>query len=91
MAKENPIAEIKTHLGDGRLVLGTKETIKNMKLGKLEKVFLTSNCPEDILKDVEHYSGISGCQTEQLSIPNDELGVICRKEFAVSVAGLLKQ
>ncbi|MBN2454584.1 ribosomal L7Ae/L30e/S12e/Gadd45 family protein [Candidatus Woesearchaeota archaeon] len=91
MAKENSLAEIKKHLSDKKLVLGTRETIKKMKLGKLEKVFLTSNCPENVKKDVEYYASVSGCKTEKLDIPNEELGVICKKQFAVSLAGLLKQ
>jgi ribosomal protein L30E len=88
---EEIIADIKKHLGDKRLVLGTKLTTKNLKLGKLEKVFVTSNCPESVKKDVEFYSASGNCKAEMLDIPNDELGVICKKQFSVSVAGLLKQ
>ena len=91
MATENPLAEIKKHISDKRLVLGTKATIRNMKLGKVQKVFLTSNCPDSVRNDVEHYSSVSSCKIENLTIPNEELGVICKKQFSVSIAGLLKQ
>ena len=86
----NALAEIKKHINDKKLVLGTKATIKNMKLGKLEKVFITSNCPENVKNDINYYSSIGGCKIEKLSIPNAELGVICKKQFSVSTAGLLK-
>jgi large subunit ribosomal protein L30e len=88
---EDIIADIKKHLGDKRLVLGTKLTLKDLKLGKLEKVFVTSNCPENIKRDIEMYSATGNCKAEQLDIPNDELGVICKKQFSVSIAGLLRQ
>ena len=87
---KNTIAEIKKHISDKKLVLGTKQVIKNAKLGKLEKIFVTSNCPENVKNDVNYYSEISGCKIEKLNIPNDELGVICKKQFSVSLAGLLK-
>lgn len=83
-------ADIKKNLKTKKLVIGTKQIVKNLKLGKLEKVFLTSNCPENVKKDVEHYSSISGCEVKHLSIPNEELGIICKKQFSISAAGLLK-
>jgi large subunit ribosomal protein L30e len=86
----NALAEIKKHINDKKLVLGTRSTIKNMKLGRLEKVFITSNCSENVKNDINYYSSISNCKVEQLNIPNEELGVICKKQFSVSVAGLLK-
>ena len=85
------ISEIRNNLKSKRLVLGTSLTLKNIKLGKLSKVFLSSNCPENVRKDVDYYSGIGNCSVENLQIPNDELGVICKKLFSVSVVGLLKQ
>ncbi|MFH1181361.1 MAG: ribosomal L7Ae/L30e/S12e/Gadd45 family protein [Candidatus Woesearchaeota archaeon] len=88
---EDVIAEIKKHLSDKKLVLGTKLTFKNLKLGKLDKVFVTNNCPENIKKDVEFYSASGNCKAVQLEIPNEELGVICKKQFSVSIAGLLRQ
>lgn len=88
---EDVIAEIKKHLGDKRLVLGTKLTLKNLKLGKIEKVFLTSNSPDNVRKDVEFYTASGNCKAVNLEIPNEELGVICKKQFSISIAGLLRQ
>jgi large subunit ribosomal protein L30e len=88
---EDVFAEIKKHLGDGKLILGTKLTLKSLKLGNLEKVFVTSNCPASVKSDVDYYAGTGNCKAVALDIPNDELGVICKKQFSVSIAGLLKQ
>ena len=83
-------ADIKKNLKTKKLVIGTTETIKNLKLGKLEKVFVTANCPDTIKKDIAHYSSITGCEVAQLDIPNEELGIICKKQFAISVLGLMR-
>lgn len=85
------VDEIKNNLKSRRLVLGAGVAIKSLKRGSLAKVFLSSNCPESIKRDVAYYCGISGCPVETLDVPNDELGVVCKKLFPVSVVGLLKQ
>ena len=85
------VDEIKRNLKSKRLVLGASVAVKNLKRGSLAKVFLSSNCPESLRKDIAYYCSISGCSVEGLDVPNDELGVICKKLFPVSVVGLLKQ
>ena len=84
------VAEIKGALKKKKLVLGTELTIKNLRLGRLSKVFATSNCPENVKKDLEYYGKLANVQIEYLSIPNDELGTICKKQFAISVLGQKK-
>ncbi len=86
----NDMTDLKKNLKTKRLVFGTKETIKNLKLGKLEKVFITSNCPGSIKQDVTYYSTHSGVAVEQLGVPNEELGIICKKQFSISLVGLLR-
>ena len=84
------ITEIKTALKKNKLILGTERTIKELKLGKLARVFATNNCPENVKKDLEYYGLLAETPVEYLSIPNDELGVICKKQFAISVLGQKK-
>lgn len=81
---------IKKVMETGNVVIGTKETIKCMRLGKVATVYVTSNCPNGVNKDLAHYSSISGTAVVQLEQPNDELGIICKKPFAISVLGVLK-
>ncbi|MBI2575017.1 ribosomal L7Ae/L30e/S12e/Gadd45 family protein [Candidatus Woesearchaeota archaeon] len=82
------ISEIKKGIKEKKAVMGTAQAVKQLKLGRLQKVFLTSNCPQSVKKDIAHYSKLSGCKTEILSIPNDELGVVCKKQFSISVLGI---
>lgn len=84
------ISEIKTSLKKKKLILGTELTIKNLKLGKLAKVYATNNCPKNVMDDLEYYGKLTNIPIEHLPIPNDELGVICKKQFAISVLGQKK-
>ncbi|MBC8444468.1 ribosomal L7Ae/L30e/S12e/Gadd45 family protein [Candidatus Woesearchaeota archaeon] len=84
------IKEVKDTLKDGKVVLGAEQTTKLMKQGKLNKVFLSSNCKEDVQKDLQKYAKISKVKLVNLSIPNKELGIICKKPFSISMIGVLE-
>jgi len=81
--------DLRKLLEQKRLILGTKRTLLYLKKGKLEKVYLSSNCPEDVLSTLDSYTKIGKFKLEKLESTNDELGVVCRKPFAISIIGLL--
>lgn len=84
------IAEIKKYLKTPNLVTGTDRTMKALRNNELVKVFLANNAPESLVRDVEHYASISKIKVEKLSIPNDELGTVCKKPFSIVVIGMKK-
>jgi len=93
MAKEKvdkTIKEIRALIESKKAVVGTQETIKNLKLGKVAKVYLTANCPDKLKEDVNYYSKLSKAEVVQLNYPNDELGVVCKKPFSISMLSVLK-
>ena len=89
MAKINA-AEIKKMIKSGNVVIGTERTIKSLKLGKVQKVLVSSNCPNSVENNINYYSGLSGAEVHKLEYPNDELSVICKKPFSISVLAFLK-
>ena len=90
MTKKINAAEIKKMLKAGNVVIGTGRTIKGLKLGRVQKVLLSSNCPANVEKDITYYSGLSGAEMHKLDFPNDELSVICKKPFSISVLAFLR-
>lgn len=82
--------EIKKLIKAQKLVIGTEGTIKNLKLGKIDKVIVSANCPEKVIGDIEYYSGLNKTEVIKINYPNDELGVICKKPFSISVLSILK-
>lgn len=91
MAKKISAAEIKKLLKSGSFVIGTERTIKSLKLGKVQKVLVSSNCPARVESDLSRYSQLSGAEFHKLDYPNDELSIICKKPFSISVLAFLKQ
>jgi len=82
--------EIKKLIKAKDLIIGTERTIKNLKLGKVEKVIISSNCTENVINDLRYYAGLSKTETIRVNYPNDELGVICKKPFFISVLSIMK-
>ena len=90
MPKKINSAEIKKLLKAGNVIIGTQRTVKSLRLGKIDKVLLSSNCPARIEQDINYYAGLSGAELHKLSYPNDELGIICKKPFSISVLAVVK-
>ena len=82
------ITEIPKLAKEDKLFIGKDLTLKNLKTGKVKKVFLSSNCPVETIEDIKHYAELAKVDTEILDIPNDEIGVLCKKLFSISVLGL---
>ncbi len=87
---ENIAGEIRKKLEEKKIIIGTENTIKNLKLGKIEKIYVTKNCPEDVKENINYYSKLGKAKLVNLKYTNEELGVICKKPFSISVASLIK-
>lgn len=75
------IAKLKKAIKEEKLVYGYKETLGNLRQGKTKVVFLSSNCPEDIKNKIKDYKA----EIISLKIPNEEISILCKKPFLVSV------
>jgi ribosomal protein L30E len=84
------INEIKKLVKTNKLIIGSASTLKKLRNGKLEKIWLSLNTPNTVKDELVKYANISKTSVIQLSIPNDEFGVICKKQFSVSVVSVLK-
>jgi len=84
------IDDIKKLLKSKNLIVGTQRTIRYLKIGKLSKVYISTNCPADIKEDIKYYSGLSGTPIIELEQSNEEMGVLCKKPFLISVLSVLK-
>jgi|TARA_B100001971_G_C17994011_1_gene433795 large subunit ribosomal protein L30e len=87
---DKEVKEIKKLLKSKNLIIGTKRTMKYLKLGKISRIYLSSNCKDAVKSDLEYYNKISPVKIIKLKYPNDELGVLCKKPFFISVLSLLK-
>ncbi len=82
--------EIRKQLTGKKLIIGRDEVVKGIHKGTISKVYISSNCPADLKKDLTKYSTISGFELFDTKVPNDELGTVCKKPFAIAILGLKK-
>ena len=82
------VEDIRKHLKEGKVLIGTKQVISNLKTGNLKKVYVSSNTPEDIKNQVTKYAELASVDVVQLKQANDELGTICKKPFMISLLGV---
>ena len=91
MVKKQSLTDIKKDLKTRKVVIGTKIVIKNLRINKLEKIYIASNCNESSKKELEYYSKLLKIPVIKLKQLNDELGVICKKQYSISMLGVLKE
>jgi len=84
------VSEIKKLMKEKNLVIGGDEVLKGLKSGKFSKIYLASNCPDQLKGDITHYASIGGVEMVETGMQNVELGDVCKKPFSISVMGLSK-
>ena len=77
--------ELRNALKEATVTFGTESTLKKLRNGKTKKVFISSNCPESTKKRIEYYTKIGKIELVKLGIPGDEIGMVCKKPFSISV------
>ena len=83
------IKELKIKVLDGKVILGRERVIKSLQSDKLSKILMASNCPDKIKEDIVHYAKLADVVVVNLEQDNEELGIVCKKNFFVSVIGII--
>ena len=84
------ITELRKNVQSSKLVIGLREVRKMLKQDKLSRVFVASNLPEASLLVMRQSCEAVNCELVELAIPNDELGVMCKKPFSIAAVGVLR-
>ena len=71
-----------------KLVFGSERNLKLLKNDRLKRVYMASNCKDDVKKNIRHYG--NDVEIVELNTANIEVGVVCKKPFSISVIGLIK-
>ncbi|HZX44412.1 MAG TPA: ribosomal L7Ae/L30e/S12e/Gadd45 family protein [Candidatus Nanoarchaeia archaeon] len=83
---DKEMGEIRKLLKSKSMIIGTDRTLKQLKLGKIKKVYVSANCDQKTLDTISRYDA----EVVKLSYPNDELGILCKKTFSISVLSVPK-
>ncbi len=82
-------SEIRKAVETGKVILGAKQTLKALKIGKAKAVIIAKNCPDTIKKDVAYYAKLAGTPLYVFEGDNKALGTVCGKPFSVSTMAVL--
>ena len=70
-------------LKTGKVLIGSKKVIKNLRFGKTKGVIVASNTPKDIIDDLTYYSQFAKIPIIEYPNTSIELGSICGRPHSV--------
>ena len=79
------LAELRRVLKSEKVVYGSSQTIRDLKKNKIKKIFLSSDCMDRMKSDIRYYSKFNKVEIVELKQPSDELALICKKGYPVTV------
>jgi large subunit ribosomal protein L30e len=71
-------------INTGRVHLGSKVALREMRRGRARVAILSSNCPEETKETIENYGRLSETPVLRHKKDSLDLGVLCGKPFPVS-------
>lgn len=77
--------DLREDLKKKKPIFGADRTLKEIRSGKVEKIYISKNCRDDIKRDILHYSKLADVKVIELKETNNELGAVCKKPFNISV------
>lgn len=80
---------LKTKSDEKKIVFGKDKVLKGLKTKQLKQVLIASNCPQAVKEEINYYAKIAQVAVTQLEQNNQEVGVFCKRNFFVSVLGIL--
>jgi len=75
---------IGTAVKTGKVLLGVKKAMESVKLGRAKLVVVASNCPKNVMEDINYYGRLSGVPVVIYKGTSIDLGAVCGKPFVVS-------
>ncbi len=81
--------ELRTAVRTGKVLLGSKSTIKHLKLGKAKLVVIAKNADPNVKEDIRYYAKLSGIPVVEYDGTSIELGTLLGKPFPVQALAVL--
>ncbi|MBL7160388.1 MAG: 50S ribosomal protein L30e [Candidatus Aenigmarchaeota archaeon] len=82
--------EIQVAIKGKKVVIGSRETLKEAKKGEIKVVIHSSNIPDSLQKDLARYSEASALDVKAFDGDSVRLGQVCGKPFSILVIGIKK-
>ncbi|MEM0174307.1 MAG: 50S ribosomal protein L30e [Sulfolobaceae archaeon] len=82
-------SELKLLLKTGKVIIGSKKTLKSLKLGKVKLVIIASTLRSDLKEDLKYYAKIGNIPVYEYPGSGWDLGKLCGKPFMISTIGVI--
>jgi large subunit ribosomal protein L30e len=76
--------QLRLALSTGRVQLGSKQTVRELRRGRARMAILSSNCPKEMKESIESYGKLGKIPVWKHEKDSVDLGVLCGKPYPVS-------
>jgi large subunit ribosomal protein L30e len=76
--------QLRLALSTGRVQLGSKQTVRELRRGRARMAILSSNCPKEMRESIESYGKLGKIPVWKHEKDSVDLGVLCGKPYPVS-------
>ncbi len=80
---------LKLAIETGKVVIGSKKTLENLKRGKIKALIIAKNCPERIKKDFKWYAKLTKTLVYLFNGTSMDLGAACGRGHVISALGIM--
>ncbi len=85
------IRELQTAINTGKVVLGSRRTIKLLSTGKAKLVILAKNAPTIVAEEIKYKAKLSNTPLYVFEGSSKDLGAACNKPFFVSAIAVIDE
>ncbi|MGD2142192.1 MAG: 50S ribosomal protein L30e [Candidatus Bathyarchaeota archaeon] len=76
--------ELRMAINTGRVFLGSKVAVREMRRGRAQMAILSSNCPQETKEEIQNFGKLSNIPIIQHRKDSVDMGILCGKPFPVS-------
>ena len=76
---------------EGKTIYGAKETIKALRHGEVETIFLAATCPAKLQHDISTMADMAKISVANLDVNSEELAAQLKKPFSINVIGIKRK
>jgi len=77
--------ELRLALSTGKVQLGSKAAVRELRRGRAKLAIVSSNCPREVKEVIDNYGKLSEIPVMEHPKDSVDLGTLCGKPFPVSV------
>jgi len=76
--------QLRLALSTGRVQLGSKQAVRELRRGRAKMAILSSNCPKVMKESIENYGKLGNIPIWNHEKDSVDLGMLCGKPYPVS-------